>query len=82
MTNRQDTDTYVYLDCRVCGGRIFQPFSRFSGPVAFTHHRPHRTESCRLIVYPDQLGDDHRVYPLAPDESYEEALEGLLAEVA
>lgn len=55
--------------CPDCGKSIREPFSRFSGPVAFIHGR-----RCRLVVVPAQRGEQHQVIRVPRDQTLEQAL--------
>ena len=62
----------TYLDCTECNQGISEPFSRYSGPVPFVHG--HGARRCRLIVWPDPTGDDHRVWHVPHQLSLEDAI--------
>jgi hypothetical protein len=66
-------EALVYVTCPDCGGRISDPFQRYSGPVAFVHRHSKRPNG-RMIVIPDPHGEDHRVLPVGDGYSLEDAL--------
>lgn len=71
-------DVLAYITCPKCRRQIREPFSRLSGPVVYVHDRPNRSK-CRLVIHPDKMGNDHRVYEVPEDMSLESALVKALA---
>ena len=62
---------YVYLDCAECGQGIAEPFGRYTGPRAFVHG--HSGRRCRLMVWPDPHGEDHKMWRIPHHVSIEGA---------
>lgn len=63
---------YTYIDCPSCKQGIAQPFSRYSGPIPFVHS--HGNRRCRLIVWPEPNGGEHRAWELPGNVSLEDGV--------
>jgi len=64
----------VYIHCPHCSARIREPFNRFSGPVAFLHRPNANKLPCRMIIWPDPSGNEHRAWRVGRDQSLEDML--------
>ena len=68
----------VYVQCPKCRRRISEPLPR-GVIVPYTHRvRGIHGAACRLIIQTATEGENHRVWALPHDESYERALLKLL----
>lgn len=76
---------WIYLDCPRCKKRLDGPFSRYSGPITYLHHRKkgardHRA-ACRLLITPDPVGHAHEVREVPAGVTLEDALDEALSGV-
>jgi len=69
-----EADFIRYL-CPRCGQRVEEPSLRLSGPNVRVHPCRGHDHGCRMVVFPDPEGGEHRVWVLPDDLSMERAID-------